>query len=529
MKIKRIYIERYKGLENLTIFLESSLSVFIWENGTWKSRILELLAEVFIGSMGKMGKNKIDWSFEIEFSNGEIINEKNYQTSGKKFDRIIAFYAWDNTNLLNLFNRVNEKEANKTSIGDIQLKQEIFYLYKNYYNYILLSIFTEAELYSKPANKILLDTFILNRDSIDYPKDIEKDYDNMERQQRVRAKNIKIIFWFPSWWKKMSLWWAKWTLRKIIESFLINSEEYRDSLYKLGKLNRVYELTMDEIIEIQNDAFDFNKKEIHLHFNNTNFISSNPELYQEGFWILEALNLLHVNGILENLSLDIEIDGKVVNSNTLSEGERQKINIDWLHLYFSNKGTSLFLLDEPDSFLHPNWQMKLIPNIMQNHTWDDERSDDDNIRWIENPPVTFITTHSPLVVGSWENYDIVWLKTDKDSQSYIHCHTNPSLFWEQWETIKRIDVYGNRAEFIYKEVFWLESTRASEFEKRVNRLHLAIFKKKEEQTPEEQDFIIAMKKEIYTHLKDDKTDAYLSYLTSKDLAEYFPDIVLWKK
>lgn len=520
MQIKRLYIENYKWFKKFEVFFDHHISVFIWENGSWKSRILEFLAEVFVQTLSEK-REEIKSKFEITFDDGTLINEWNYLEKWPFFDRVVAYYAGDNTRLHDLFDEINSKEASKTATGDILLNQRIFYLYKNYYNYILLAIFTEAATHSILANRVLWNIFIWWKRHYTFSKEEEANYWDLDHQNRITLKKFSFNFIYPKWWKKQTLWWAKWILGTILESFINNSEEYKNSLYALEKLDRRYELSSKEKAEVLDSTFNYQDKQITLNFNNTEFISSNPELYWNWFWILEALNLLHVNGILADISLEIEVDGKAINSNTLSEGERQKINIDWLHLYFWKKWNSLFLLDEPDSFLHPNWQMKLIPNILKNYTWDDsENTWDDDMIWMDNPPQMIISTHSPLTVWSGKDYDIVWLRIDETMNTYIHCHTKPVLFWDKSkDIIKPVDVYGNRAEFIYEEIFWLEDTRARAIYDQAKELHLLLLKPNLSDSEKEK--IKHFKQELKERLGDDPKDAFLSYLDTEDILEIF--------
>ena len=62
----------------------------------------------------------------------------------------------------------------------------------------------------------------------------------------------------------------------------------------------------------------------------------------------------------------------------------------------------IVLIDEIDLHLHPAWQMKILP-LLANAL----------------PKIQFfVTTHSPLVIGSIEWQNIIFLETRKDGSSY---------------------------------------------------------------------------------------------------------------
>lgn len=62
----------------------------------------------------------------------------------------------------------------------------------------------------------------------------------------------------------------------------------------------------------------------------------------------------------------------------------------------------IVLIDEIDLHLHPTWQMKILPLLAEALP---------NIQF-------FVTTHSPLVVGSIEWPNIIYLKTDEEKCSF---------------------------------------------------------------------------------------------------------------
>ncbi len=88
-------------------------------------------------------------------------------------------------------------------------------------------------------------------------------------------------------------------------------------------------------------------------------------------------------------------------------------------------------MDEPDTYLHPKWQKEFLINIC-----DQEKqhisilSSTLPMRLGDNRSQFFITTHSPLLIGSEDNneIDIIGLKKYDDGKVFIHCHTNPVLF-----------------------------------------------------------------------------------------------------
>ncbi|WP_242206632.1 AAA family ATPase [Aestuariivivens insulae] len=111
---------------------------------------------------------------------------------------------------------------------------------------------------------------------------------------------------------------------------------------------------------------------------------------------------------LEDDQYIFEKDGSKIPFNALSDGYRAFLG--WVgDLLFHIEQTcpsgkklvdnqGIVLIDEIDLHLHPEWQMKILPLLAEALP---------NIQF-------FVTTHSPLVVGSIEWQNIIYLKTDNN-------------------------------------------------------------------------------------------------------------------
>lgn len=117
-------------------------------------------------------------------------------------------------------------------------------------------------------------------------------------------------------------------------------------------------------------------------------------------------------GTINNNQYIFEKEGNLIPFNALSDGYRAFLG--WVgdllfHIEQScpsgkklveNEG--IVLIDEIDLHLHPAWQMKILPLLAEALP---------NIQF-------FVTTHSPLVVGSIEWPNVIYLKTDGNECSF---------------------------------------------------------------------------------------------------------------
>lgn len=110
---------------------------------------------------------------------------------------------------------------------------------------------------------------------------------------------------------------------------------------------------------------------------------------------------------ISELIYEVKIRVKIKNSNNsltfrdLSEGEQQLLTVLGL-LRFTQDGESLFLLDEPDTHLNPNWSKDYIKFLND---------------FIEDPEhcQIILGTHSPLVISGLTRDQVLIMSRDENS------------------------------------------------------------------------------------------------------------------
>ena len=139
------------------------------------------------------------------------------------------------------------------------------------------------------------------------------------------------------------------------------------------------------------------------------------------------LENLDIKDLLKNFEIKLKLtNGVTITSEQLSEGQKQIILIIGL-IYLLEESESLILLDEPDTFLHPEWQRQFCK--IANEIKDAEK----NIH-------VLLTTHSPLIVQSTKDNNIFLLD---ESQEKITVKSNLSTFEnEQIDSILTSSLFG---------------------------------------------------------------------------------------
>ena len=116
-------------------------------------------------------------------------------------------------------------------------------------------------------------------------------------------------------------------------------------------------------------------------------------MYENCFDLFAKLELLLQADILKEIRFNVIKDDVSMQLEMLSEGEKQLAQLLCL-LEATKEYRALFLLDEFDSFLHPNWQRRFAEIISE----------------IEITGQVLFTTHSPLTLGKMRKENIRILK-----------------------------------------------------------------------------------------------------------------------
>ena len=136
---------------------------------------------------------------------------------------------------------------------------------------------------------------------------------------------------------------------------------------------------------------------------------------------------------------DIQISWKTESGNFdlehISEGQKQELMTLGLSLVFDTPGT-LFLLDEPDTYLHPKWQREFISSLT---------------KATANGGCAIVTSHSPSIVSDVRKEQLFILNKGRLVDTSFNN-------------------YGKEVNDILIDFFGLESTRSKESYDRIKQL-----------------------------------------------------------
>lgn len=279
--------------------------------------------------------------FKVKISNVEKLYE--VEVNGRRVrnkeeiikylpDNVIAYYAGECKTMSNIVDEIEAEQAYKLKKfkNDIQehevfelFNKNIYYLKDIHYPILFLTKYVEESEIKLPFN-----------------------------QEEFEFASIKLILQKPTLFRgdsKDKYWNFQGYLRKLLE------------------LLEVYSLSKQEIVgkgKTERRVLSFN---FPLHFITAiQELGIQPVEYDYKFILFNFLNLLYQIGILEDVKIKIIKKGdRITNDfdiNELSEGERQLLVMDSMKRTLLESSTVL-LLDEPDSYLHPRRQRELIPHL----------------------------------------------------------------------------------------------------------------------------------------------------------------------
>lgn len=408
MQLKRLYIKEYKLFKDFTYEFpcdyQRYIYVLIGINGSGKSTILEAIAEIFscvvLGEKAKFGfeleyhfkqsktefppdykgfiphplgvyivaekddKPKMLLSFDDFKSWGEVPKMNSYQDFIP--DGLVVYYSGYSEIMQKICDPHNKKLSESLRKGEGSTVQ-FYYHEPKLFNVILLSLLA-FEYGDVPE-------FLKQKAKIDGVQSIQ-----------IRLKK-------PYWANDTidNFWGAKGE----VSDFLSYLDSISTDLTKPSHVGEKGALVLESISD---------------NFLNITIVSR-YKLFEIKDYLIEERNLfkvlhtMYLDDMLDDISFSLikEENGEQKTFSILSEGEQQSITIKGLTELLSGENT-LFLFDEPDTFLHPKWQRNFISEIEE--TIEAHRP---------NELTYLIATHSPQLLSN-ANPEKTFVKIIEDGQ-----------------------------------------------------------------------------------------------------------------
>ncbi len=350
MRLKSVFISDYKNLKNFTLSFDgtSFIDVFVGKNGSGKSNLFEALIEI-VRHIYEFEKEKIAPGFEytikyeidgketeIAWKAGELsINGKARATIGNTPlpDNVLIYYSGHNNTVFNLVRRY-ENDFRKRIKGANLDESRRFIGIGPEYKELLLSVLLIQPLDSKARQ------FILHKLGI---SDVDTHLSLLLKRPSFATSALKAleVEGVEDFDPRTHYWGADGITRNFLDKLVtcIKGEFQHGDLYNVA--NDTYQIPIN--IEL-----------FRLHFTS-----------QEIADIFRQFDNLHILGMLADISVSlVRSSGGNATVAFFSDGQFQSIYIYSMIELFKDRNC-LMLLDEPDAFLHPEWQFDFLKQVFE--------------------------------------------------------------------------------------------------------------------------------------------------------------------
>lgn len=424
MHINHLSIPKYYHIENFNCDFQKNISVFIGENGSGKSRILEAIIEIFrnlyyteslpipfaylikyeisgsqieISTIRGKYEIKIDGEKKeiseiLQISKSWVYKKIPEKLEGILPDNIFIYYSGQSDRILKHFKRIEDDYQNGLKDGfDMGLKP--LFLFNPIHGKIILLGLLSSKLDG-------IRTFLYNNFSI----------------EGIDSFNIRLKR--PKWSNSSKANPDNfWNAQKIVKEYLSDLKKYSNNEIR----------HTNDSITLQ---FPGGNLEALL---NLNYIGYESKL-------VKILDSLHTADFIEDVIVNFKTkDGHIISFENLSEGEQQLIAIKGITELLRGEET-LYLLDEPDNYLHPSWQENLLEDLAV----------------YRDKTHFFITTHSPqLLTNANPEYSELFVllkgKLRGDVANYFGKDINSILNNLMNANYRNVDI-NKKLDFLFKKI-----------------------------------------------------------------------------
>ena len=343
MRLKSVYISRYKNLKDfsLTFDGDSFIDVFVGKNATGKSNLFEALIEIFRHLYEYDDeKDKLDFNYrlnfeinkketEIAWTSGQFkVNGRERKTIDQTTlpDNVLIYYSGHNDTVKRIVKKYEEDFRKRIKKADLKESRRFIGIGSEYKELLLALL-----LFLPQNNKAR--QFILQKLRI---KAIAPEFELILRRPSFADKNLEI----ENFDQKTHYWGAEGITRVFLDKLVscVKGEFNHGNIY--NSETDTYRIPVNT--ELFQSKVEANPAKVFRQFDNLK--------------TLEMLAEISIPLTLEN--------GMAANISHFSDGQFQSVYIYSIIEIFKDRNC-ITLLDEPDSFLHPEWQFDFLKHVIE--------------------------------------------------------------------------------------------------------------------------------------------------------------------
>jgi len=344
MRLKSVYISQYKNLKEFTLPFDGSsfIDVFVGKNGTGKSNLFEVLIEIFrhlyefdktsdrLSFEYEIVYEMNDTSYKVQWKDGQLnFNGEERRSVNKSMlpDNVLIYYSGHNETVTDIVSSYQEKFSKRIKKADFDESRRFIGIGAEYKGLLLAILLLQNE--DCIARKFICKTLGIQSD----------------------MSGIKLVLKRPVFSKKN-----------------FDIEEFDASTHFWGTAG----ITKDFLNKLQKCIKkEFKHSDIYDRVSDTYSIEINRELFQSVFADHKATEQFRLFDNLKTLDMLADISAPVILENGVnadisqfSDGQFQSVYIYSIIELFKDRNC-ITLLDEPDSFLHPEWQFEFLKQVFE--------------------------------------------------------------------------------------------------------------------------------------------------------------------
>ncbi len=362
MRLKSIYISDYKNLKDFSLSFEgdSFIDIFVGKNGCGKSNLLEALIEIFRhliefdSDRGDLLFNyKLSYEIEDKITSvewkGEIlkINGRKRKTFGRtpRPDNILIYYSGHNDTVGLLIEQYESSFRKRIKKADFSDSRDFFGIGSDYKALLLSVMLMQPE--TCRARKFVCGKLSIEKIGLQKPG-------TTERTEAV----IKIVLERPEYAKGSNA-----------SNYTIENNDENDRYWKpegitkkfLDSLSKCITKSPGELVVTEGYISAEDHYILYLDIEKINQEFSELTPYD----LFRQFDNLKTLGLLAEISAPLQLVGGIDASiSHFSDGQFQSVYIYAITELFKDKHC-ITLLDEPDSFLHPEWQFDFLKQVVE--------------------------------------------------------------------------------------------------------------------------------------------------------------------
>jgi predicted ATPase len=358
MRLKSVFISQYKNLKNFSLSFDgaSFIDVFVGKNGSGKSNLFEALIEIFRHLYEFDNKGEIGFEYtvkyeisgtktEIAWRAGKLsVNGKARKTIGDTSlpDNVLIYYSGHNDTVSGLVQRY-EADFGKRIKGANSNESRRFIGIGSEYKQLLLAVLL-AQPAENRARQFICQKLGIAKLGMRKPgtDDLTEPVLRLVFERPTYAIGDKYNVEYNNaddrYWKAEGI--TKGFLDRLTQCIVQSPGDMTVSEGYFASDDR-YILYVD-IAKLQQEFADFTAQELFRQFDN-----------------LKTLGMLA--DITVPLTLTSGLDASIAH---FSDGQFQSVYIYSIVELFKDRNC-LTLLDEPDAFLHPEWQFDFLRQVFE--------------------------------------------------------------------------------------------------------------------------------------------------------------------